>query len=153
MVFARLRPGVTPIQANGRVNRYFEGVYAAPGGGDLKNIGYGVDLDPFSVYLAGELREPLWMVSMAALVVLLTACANVAGLLLTRSAGRRREIAIRLAMGATKGQIVRQLLIESMLLGGLGGLAGLGLAEIAIVLVKRMAMFSRASARASERLR
>ncbi|HEX3746940.1 MAG TPA: ABC transporter permease [Bryobacteraceae bacterium] len=140
MVFARLRPGVTPTQASGRVSRYVDGLFSAPGGGDLKNIGYGIDLDPFSIYLAGEMRQPLWMLSIAALVVLLTACANVAGLLLTRSASRRKEIAIRLAMGATKGQIVRQLLLESTLLGGLGGLAGVGLAKIAIEFVKQMAL-------------
>jgi putative ABC transport system permease protein len=139
-VFARLRPGVTPIQASGRVNRYVDGLYAAPGGGDLKNIGYGVDLDPFSVYLAGDLRDPLWMLSIAAVVVLLTGCANVAGLLLTRSAGRRKEIAIRFAMGATRWQIVRQLLLESLLLGAFGGLAGVGLAKIAMLFVTRAAI-------------
>jgi putative ABC transport system permease protein len=131
LIFARLRTGVARIQASGRVSRYVAGMEAAPGGKDSKDLGYGIDLDSFPAYLAGDLRNPLWLLSVAALVVLLTGCANVAGLLLTRSAGRRKEIAIRFAMGATSWQIVRQLLLESVLLGVLGGLAGLGLAKVA----------------------
>jgi putative ABC transport system permease protein len=137
-VFARLRDGITAVQAAGRVTRHVVALFAAPGGKDLKDIGYGIDLDPFAVYLAGDLRGPLWLLSVAALVVLLSGCANVAGLLLTRSAGRRKEIAIRFAMGATQWQIVRQLLLESLLLGAFGGLAGLGLAKLAILFVTRM---------------
>lgn len=137
-VFARLRAGVTTTQAGGRVNRYVAGVMSAPGGKELKDIGYGVNLDPFANYVAGDLRSPLWLLSVAALVVLLTGCANVAGLLLTRSSGRRREIAIRFAMGATRWQIVRQLLLESLLLGALGGVAGLGLAKLAILFATRV---------------
>jgi putative ABC transport system permease protein len=103
-------------------------------------MGYGVDLDPFAVYVAGDLRSPLWLLWVAALIVLVTGCANVAGLLLTRSAGRKKEIAIRLAVGATPWQIVRQLLLESLLLGTLGGLAGLAMAEVAISLLTRVAV-------------
>jgi putative ABC transport system permease protein len=138
LVLARLRAGVTALQARGRIRRHMAGVAAAPGGKDLTDIGYGIDLDPFAVYLAGDLRGPLWLLSVAALVVLLTGCANVAGLLLTRSASRRKEIAIRAAMGATRWQIVRQLLLESLLLGAFGGVAGLGLAKLAILFVTRV---------------
>jgi hypothetical protein len=138
LVFARLRAGISTVQASGRINRYVAGIEAAPGGKDLADVGYGIDLDPFAVYLAGDLRGPLWLLSVAALVVLLTGCANVAGLLLTRSAGRRKEIAIRFAMGATSWQIVRQLLLESVVLGALGGLAGLGVAKVAILFVTRV---------------
>jgi predicted permease len=140
LVFARLRDGVTAVRASGRVNRYVAGLKAAAGGGDLEKVGYGIDLDPFAVYLAGDLQSPLWLLWTAALVVLLTGCANVAGLLLTRSAGRKREIAIRLSVGATRWQIMRQLLLESFLLGVLGGLAGVAMAKVAVSLLTRLSV-------------
>jgi predicted permease len=138
LVFARLRDGVTPARASGRVNRYVAGLAAGPGGAEWREMGYGIDLDPFAIYLAGDLRSPLWLLWAAALVVLLTGCANVAGLLLTRSSSRRKEIAIRLSLGATRWQIVRQLLLESLLLGTFGGLAGVALARGAVALIARL---------------
>jgi putative ABC transport system permease protein len=138
LVVARLRAGITIKQAQSRVARLNAALMEGSDGKGMKDSGYGLDLDPFAEYLAGDLQGPLWLLSAAALVVLLTGCANVAGLLLTRSAGRRREIAIRLAVGATRWQIVRQLLLESLLLGAFGGVAGLGLAKVAVLLVTRM---------------
>ena len=138
VVVARLRDGLTFRQAQSRIARYNAALWNGPDGKDLKDSGYGVDLDRFPEYLAGDLQAPLWLLSAAALVVLLTGCANLAGLLLTRSASRRREIAIRLAVGATRWQIVRQLMLESLLLGAFGGLAGLALAKLAVLLVARM---------------
>jgi predicted permease len=137
LVVAHLRNGVTRAQAADRVNRYVAGLKSSAGGADLVKIGYGIELDPLSVYVAGELRSPLWLLWMAAFVVMLTGCANVAGLLLTRSAGRRKEIAIRLSVGATRWQIVRQLLLESVVLGLLGGVTGIALAKLAVALVTR----------------
>jgi predicted permease len=137
-VFARLRNGVSPAQAIVRVDRYVSGLLAS--NADLAKVGYGIDLDPFAVYVAGDLRSPLWLLWAAALVVLLTGCANVAGLLLTRSASRRREIAIRLSLGATRWQIVRQLMLESLLLGIAGGVAGLGMAQFALRLLTRVSL-------------
>ncbi|HUK17494.1 MAG TPA: ADOP family duplicated permease [Bryobacteraceae bacterium] len=137
LVLARLRTGVTAAQAAGRVNRYIAGVAAQPGGADLAKSGYGIELDSLAAYIAGELHGPLWLLWTAAFVVLLTGCANVAGLLLTRSWGRRKEIAVRISVGATRWQIVRQLLLESLTLGLLGGLAGLGLARLGLALVTR----------------
>jgi putative ABC transport system permease protein len=137
LVAAHLRDGVTPAQARGRVDRYVAALKTSAGGADLVKIGYAIEVDPLSVYVAGELRRPLWLLWAAALVVMLTGCANVAGLLLTRGAGRRKEIAVRLSVGATRSQIVRQLLLESVVLGMLGGVAGIALAKFAIVLVTR----------------
>jgi predicted permease len=129
-VFARLKDGVSVAQAADRVNRYITGLNMEAEG--YAGYGYGVEIDPFSDYVAGNLQRPLWLLWAGALVVLLIGCANVAGLLLTRSAGRRREIAIRISLGASRVQILRQLLIESLLLAGLGGVAGLLMAAVAV---------------------
>jgi predicted permease len=135
-LLARLRVGVTPLAAARRVHRFSAEQQTADTkeGRDMAKFGYGLDLDPFAVFLSGDLRGPLWLLWAAALVVLVTGCANVAGLLLTRSSGRRREIAIRISVGATRWQIVRQLLMESLLLGAAGGAAGLAMARFAIAL-------------------
>lgn len=145
LVAARLRAGVSAAQAVGRVNRYVAGVKAQPGNADMQKIGYGIELDPLPVYVAGELKEPLWLLWTAALVVMLTGCANVAGLLLTRGAARRKEMAIRISVGATRWQIVRQLLLESVTLGAAGGAAGLALAKVAVALVARAPIPGKAS--------
>ena len=72
-------------------------------------------------------------------VVLLIACANVANLLLVRTDGRRQELAVRAAIGASSSQIAGELLVESALLGVLGGVAGLGLAYLALRLLVKIA--------------
>ena len=135
-LFARLKDGVVPAQAVDRVSRHVAAIKSARV--ESSKLSYDIELDPFGRYIAGDLRRPLLLLWGAALLVLFTGCANVAGLLLARTASRRKEIAIRISVGATHPQIVRQLLLESMLLGAFGGAAGLGVTAFAISLLKRL---------------
>lgn len=89
--------------------------------------------------MVGDIRTPLLVLMVSAGVVLLIACSNLAGVLLSRALSRRREFAIRLALGAGRGRLVRQMLAESISLAMVGGLIGLGMATIALGVVEGLA--------------
>jgi putative ABC transport system permease protein len=125
-VVGRLKDGVTIQQAHSDMNVVGAGIAQADPNGHanatLKLIG-------LRDQIIGNVRPILFILLVAVAFVLLIACANVANLFLVRSASRQKEMAVRIALGASRGQLARQLLIESILLSVIGGFFGLGLAH------------------------
>ncbi|HVN06707.1 MAG TPA: ABC transporter permease [Bryobacteraceae bacterium] len=142
---ARLKPGVTLAQANADVARMIPMVnlrFPPPPGFSAKlfeDAHIQAALRPLKRDVTGDLGKVLWILMASIGVVLLIACANVANLLLVRAEGRQQELAVRTALGAGSIQIASQFLIESVLLGVLGGAAGLGLAYAALRLLAALA--------------
>jgi putative ABC transport system permease protein len=129
---ARLKPNVTP-----EIARFDLGAISDDLGHRLpdSNGGRGVAVQPLHERIVGDVRGALLVLLGAVGVVLLIACANVSSLLLARASGRQRELAIRAALGAARGRLIRQLITESLLLGAIGGAAGLLLGNWAIALL------------------
>jgi predicted permease len=124
----RLKPGVGPEQASAElaaVATTYERSVSTSVAPQRVTL---VPLDEGDPRQRQRLRAAAWLLGGVVAAVLLIACANIANLLLARSASRRRELAVRLAVGASRGRLVRQLLTESVLLSSIGGVIGFGLA-------------------------
>jgi predicted permease len=136
-VAARLKPGITAPQANAQLRLsadQFRRLYGA----DSLPPGAGFSVVSLQESSIGDMRTPLFVLLGAVGFVLLIACANVANLLLARAAARKREFATRAALGAGRGQIIRQLLIESLTLSLSGGAIGLILGFAGVRLLLRI---------------
>ncbi len=140
-VFGRLRTGVSLTQAKAALQPFYHGMLES----EVRESAFNkassytreqflkswIDVLPASQGrspLRNQLTRPLWVLMAIVGLVLIIACGNVANLLIARASGRQKEIAIRLALGASRMRVIGQLLVESTLLAVLGGIAGLALA-------------------------
>lgn len=142
---ARLKPGATLAQANADVARMLPIVFRTfppPPGFSLdlfKKARIGANVRPLKQDVVGDVGKLLWVLMGGIGMVLLIACANVANLLLVRTEGRQQELAIRAALGASQTRIAAELLFESLVIGLMGSILGLGLAYAALCLLVAMA--------------
>lgn len=134
-LFAKLKETVTAGQALAEANlierRYYDAA-PPPTKQFLDRSGHQIVVRPVQVERVAPIRSTLWLLQGGVVFVLLIGCVNVANLLLARANARQSELAIRFALGASRGAIVRQLLLESLLLSALGTAAGIGVAWAAV---------------------
>jgi putative ABC transport system permease protein len=151
MISGRLKSGVTPEQAQQEMNvitsRLAEQFPDS-------NTGWTASIQPLqNNFLGTEVVRNLWLLLAAVSFVVLIACVNVANLLLSRAASRRREIAIRVSLGATRGHLTQQALVESMVLAAAGGtvgvLSGVWILQGILALLPRLTLPSEADPRLS----
>jgi predicted permease len=131
-VMARLKPGVSMSQAQADISMVASRIREK----DRRDKTFTISVVPLLDQVVGNVRRAMLVLLGSVSLVLLIACANVANLLLSRAAGRQKEVAIRTALGAGWKRIVRQLLTESMLLGVIGGVAGLVIAKWSLYIIR-----------------
>jgi predicted permease len=128
----RLRPDASPDTATASLRavsrRWIDAAYVLDNGDGR----FDRSAIPMEEFLSGRVRQPMLVLTGAVGFVLLIACANVVNLLLAKAATRRREVGVRLALGATPGRIVRQIFAESAVLAAAGGVAGVIVAEVGL---------------------
>jgi predicted permease len=129
---ARLQPNVSFAQASAYMNILNQRVYDNPATVFAKTGQWSMFLMPLTDYVFGDLQTPILILTGAVAFVLLIACANIAGLLLAKAAGRSKELAVRAALGASRARLMTQALTENLVLGVLGIVAGLIVAQFGI---------------------
>ncbi|HEU5040175.1 MAG TPA: ABC transporter permease [Gemmatimonadales bacterium] len=147
-VFARLAPGATPTQAQAEIDAIAARLHREHPDAYDAAAGYRISVTPLRDALTAKARRTILLLTATAGLVLLTACANVANLVLTRSMRRERELAIRWALGADRARLRRLLLGETAILAAVGTALGLGLAYLGLDLLVGFA--ERFTPRASE---
>lgn len=128
-VIGRLRDGITREEAVAELKTIAAGLSIEPG---AKREELVADVVPLKHFVVGSVQRALWIFTGAVGFVLLIACANVANLLLMRSTSRQRDVAVRVALGAARSRLVRQLLTESVLIAAIGGAIGIALAAAGV---------------------
>ncbi len=121
---ARLKPGVSLQESQARLDAFTAALRREFPNDYRENAKWTVQLEPLQDAVVGQVRPLLWVLLGAVTMMLLTGCVNIANLLLARASGRQREVAIRQAMGAMRGRLIRQLLTESVILSLIAGVVG-----------------------------
>ena len=127
---ARLRPGASRSQAQSEMSTIMVRLDKLHGVSIFPERGWGALVKSFMDYAVGQVGRLLWLLLAAVSMVMLIACGNAANLLLARASNRMRELGVRVALGAGRRRIIRQLLTESLLIGMTAGVIGVGLAGI-----------------------